>query len=199
VADDLPIDLPPRLIVGLGNPGKSYTETRHNVGFMVLDTLATRMALTWKAEKAWHCEAARSGETWFLKPTTFMNDSGRAVAAVLRFLKLLPAQVLVVYDDVDLPLGTTRIRLAGSAAGHNGIKSLISHLGTDAFGRIKIGVAGQTGRPDGDRLAEYVLGKFSEDEKAHLAQVVDSTADALQAVLRNGMSQAMNLFNRKSA
>lgn len=195
MADSIPL----KLIVGLGNPGRSYADTRHNVGFMVLDALSHRMATEWKPEKCWHCEVARKGETWLLKPMTFMNDSGRAVAAVVRFLKLLPSQVLAVYDDVDLPVGRIRLRNAGSAAGHNGVKSLIQHLGTDAFPRLKIGVAGPSGRPDGEDLADYVLGKFSEQERATLAHVIPQSADALQHAVQQGFDSAMNLFNRQPA
>jgi peptidyl-tRNA hydrolase, PTH1 family len=185
-----------RLVVGLGNPGRSYQDTRHNVGFMVLDTLATSAFTPWKPEKTWHCEVAKRGEIWLQKPTTFMNDSGRAVAGLVRYLKLLPAQILAIYDDVDLPLGTIRLRQAGSAAGHNGVKSLVQSLGTDGFPRLKIGVAGQTGRPDGDHLADYVLGKFSEDERATLGHVLPRCADAVRHALQHGFDSAMNLFNR---
>ena len=198
MADSTPT-LPLRLIVGLGNPGKSYADTRHNVGFMVLDALSHRISTEWKQEKSWHCEVARTGDIWLQKPSTFMNDSGRAVAALVRFLKLLPSQVLAIYDDVDLPVGRIRLREAGSAAGHNGVKSLIQHLGTDTFPRLKIGVAGSAGRPDGDALASYVLGKFSENERATLGHVIPQCADAVIHALQHGFAPAMNLFNRQPA
>jgi peptidyl-tRNA hydrolase, PTH1 family len=196
---DTPLPPPLRLIVGLGNPGKRYVNTRHNVGFMVLDSLSHRSSTEWKPEKVWHCDVARTGEAWLQKPMTFMNDSGRAVAAVVRFLKLLPEQVLAVYDDVDLPLGRIRLRPAGSAAGHNGIKSLIQHLGTDAFPRLKVGVAGKSGRPDGEDLADYVLSPFTEDEQAALQHILPQSADAVLHAIRHGFDTAMNLFNRQPA
>ena len=134
----------PRLIVGLGNPGEQYRNTRHNVGFMVLDEVARRMGAAFQPEKRWNCHLARSGATWLLKPQTFMNLSGDAVAAVSHFYKLTPQETLVVYDDVDLSLGTLRLRPAGSAGGHNGMRSIIGRLGTDAFPRLKL----FTGRSD---------------------------------------------------
>jgi peptidyl-tRNA hydrolase, PTH1 family len=199
MADSLPAVILPRLIVGLGNPGKKYADTRHNVGFMVLDSLAQQLQASWLPEKSWHCDVAKAGQVWLQKPLTFMNDSGRAVAAVVRFLKLEPSQVLVVYDDVDLPVGSLRMRLAGSAAGHNGVKSLIASLGTMEFPRIKMGVAGEQGRPGGDRLADYVLDKFSEQEKATLAPVMDRATEAVRYALKAGIDAAMNLFNRTEA
>jgi peptidyl-tRNA hydrolase, PTH1 family len=166
---------------------------------MVLDTLAARLTAQWSTEKPWACDVARAPSAWLQKPLTFMNDSGRAVAALLRFRKLQPAEVLVVYDDVDLPLGQLRLRQAGSAAGHNGIKSLIASLGTQEFPRVKVGVAGETGRPDGDRLADYVLGSFTDNEQPVLRQVIDRAADAVEQALSVGMEAAMNHFNRAAA
>lgn len=199
MADPLPALILPRLIVGLGNPGKKYADTRHNIGFMVLDSLAQQLQGSWLPEKSWQCDMAKTSQVWLQKPLTFMNESGRAVAAVVRFLKLQPCQVLVVYDDVDLPVGGMRMRLAGSAAGHNGVKSLIASLGTTEFPRLKMGVAGEQGRPSGDRLADYVLDKFTEHEKATLAPVMDRATEAVCYALKAGVEAAMNLFNRTEA
>lgn len=187
----------PRLIVGLGNPGETYRDTRHNVGYMVLDEVARRMSTVFQHEKRWNCLLARSGATWLLKPLTFMNASGEAVSAVGRFHKIQPAETLVVFDDVDMPVGALRLRPSGSAGGHNGMRSIISHLGTDAFPRLKLGIAAEGGRPAGHKLSGHVLGRFTEDERAGVLQAVDRAADAILLALRSGLEAAMNLFNRK--
>ena len=187
----------PRLIVGLGNPGETYRDTRHNIGFMVLEEVARRLKVAFQPEKRFHCTLGRSGSTWLQKPLTFMNDSGRAVAGLAKFHKIPAEQTLVVYDDVDLPLGSLRLRLAGSAGGQNGMKSIIASLGTDAFPRLKVGIAGATGRPDGDRLTSHVLGRFSDDERPLAEQSIQTAADAVLHALQSGMEAAMNLFNRK--
>jgi peptidyl-tRNA hydrolase, PTH1 family len=187
----------PRLIVGLGNPGDSYRDTRHNVGFMVLDEVVNRLSVSFQWEKRWVTDLARSGPTWFSKPQTFMNASGEAVTHVTRFHKIDPAEVLVIYDDVDLALGSLRLRAEGSAGGHNGMKSLIQRLGSNAFPRLKLGIAGNSGRPSGERLSGHVLGKFSPDERPILVEMVQRAADAVLHSLSHGFDAAMNLFNRK--
>ena len=187
----------PRLIVGLGNPGETYRDTRHNVGYMVLDEVARRMSTTFQHEKRWNCMLARSGPTWLLKPLTFMNLSGEAVSTVANFYKIKPAETLVAFDDVDMPIGSLRIRASGSAGGHNGMRSIIAHLGTDAFPRLKLGIAAEGGRPAGHKLAGHVLGRFTEVERAGILQSVDRAADAVLLALRSGIDAAMNLFNRK--
>lgn len=187
----------PRLIVGLGNPGETYRDTRHNIGFMVLDEVAQRLQASYQPEKRWAAHVARAGSTWLQKPQTYMNDSGRAVAGLARYQKIEPERTVVVYDDVDLPLGALRFRLAGSAAGHNGIKSLIASLGTDTFPRLKVGIATASGRPVGSRMVGHVLGRFSEEEKADLNAVISRAADAILHSLQHGLAAAMNLFNRK--
>ena len=194
-----PGGITPRLIVGLGNPGIEYHDTRHNIGFMVVDELARRLKISFTEEKRWHGMVAKFAGGWLLKPQTFMNDSGRSVRALGQFYKVTPAETLAIYDDVDLTLGRTRLRLAGSAGGHNGMKSLISTLGTDAFPRLKLGIATQSGRPDGDRLVGHVLGKFHEDEKPTLQIVIQRAADAVIASLQSGLGAAMNLFNRNDS
>jgi PTH1 family peptidyl-tRNA hydrolase len=188
----------PRLIVGLGNPGETYRDTRHNVGFLVLDELARRLGVAFVAEKRWKTSLARHGNTWLAKPQTFMNASGVAVSAVAHFYKLQANEVLAVYDDVDLPLGALRLRAAGSAGGHNGIRSMIAHLGTDGFPRLKLGIAdAATGRPGGEQLSSHVLGRFAEGERAALAQMIDRATDAVLHALSAGFDAAMNVFNRK--
>lgn len=189
--------LKPRLIVGLGNPGRDYEDTRHNIGFMVVDALASQFGASWATEKRWDCALAKFSGGWLIKPLTYMNLSGQAVSAACRFYKLQPAEVLAVYDDVDLPLGTLRLRLQGSAAGHNGVRSLISHLGGDAFPRIKVGISPANGRPAGERMVDHVLGRFTEAERPALQQVVSRATEAVRSALSSGMENAMNLFNRK--
>ena len=189
--------LKPRLIVGLGNPGIEYRDTRHNIGFMVVDELARRFGVSFTEEKRWHGHLAKFAGGYLLKPTTFMNDSGRSVLAVGQFYKTPPAETLIIYDDVDLPLSRMRLRLSGSAGGHNGMKSLIRTLSTDAFPRLKVGIATTAGRPAGERLVGHVLGKFRDDERTELAIMIQRAADAVTAALQTGLGAAMNLFNRK--
>jgi PTH1 family peptidyl-tRNA hydrolase len=194
---NVPDSLIPRLIVGLGNPGNSYQDTRHNIGFRVMDVLATRLGTAFQVEKRWESHVAKFTGGFLVKPQTYMNLSGRAVGSVGRFYKITPQETLVVFDDVDLPLGRLRLRASGSAAGHNGLKSLISTLGTDQFPRVKVGIGADSGRPAGDRLVGHVLGRFSEEEKAAVAQAVDRAADAVMGALKSGLGAAMNFFNRK--
>jgi len=188
----------PRLIIGLGNPGDNYRDTRHNIGFMVIDELARRFGLSFTRERRWNCLLAKFGEGWLMKPATFMNASGDAAAAVSRFYKISPAECLVIADDVDLPLGRLKMKLDGSPAGHNGLKSLISKLGTAAFPRLKVGIAGaQGGRPAGEQMVSHVLGDFHPDERPLVSQMVNRSADAVETSLRLGLAATMNLFNRK--
>jgi PTH1 family peptidyl-tRNA hydrolase len=164
---------------------------------MVVDELARRFGVSFTEEKRWHGLLAKFTGGWLFKPQTFMNDSGRAVQAVSQFYKVTPAETLVIYDDVDLPLGRLRLRLAGSAGGHNGMRSLIRSLGVDTFPRLKIGIAATDGRPAGERLVGHVLGKFHGDEKATVDTVIQRAADAVTVALKSGVDAAMNLFNRK--
>jgi peptidyl-tRNA hydrolase, PTH1 family len=187
----------PRLIVGLGNPGETYRDTRHNIGFMVLDEIARRMGAAFREEKRWSGLVAKFTGGYLLKPLTFMNESGRAVQAVGHFYKASPAQTLVVYDDVDLPLGRLRFRTSGSAAGHNGIRSLISSLGSDEFPRLKVGIASADGRPAGERMVGHVLGKFRAEEQTELQIVIQRAADAVLSAVDRGLENAMNVFNRQ--
>lgn len=184
-----------RLVVGLGNPGPEYRGTRHNVGFLVVDELARRAgADTWREQHGAlvaRARAAGDGVT-LVKPLTFMNLSGQAVGAVAGYYKVEPADVLVVADDVALPLGRLRLRRAGGAGGHNGLKSLIEHLGTQAFPRLRVGV----GRGDERRdLADHVLGRFEAGEREVVTAAVLRAADAVDAVLSDGIERAMSAFN----
>ncbi len=192
-----PEDWVPRLIAGLGNPGAAYEQTRHNIGFMVTDAIAARLGAAFQNEKRWQSHVAKFAAGWLQKPQTYMNLSGRAVAGLARFHKIPSQEILVICDDVDLPLGRLRLRPSGSAGGHNGLKSIIESLGGGDFPRLKIGVGAANGRPAGDRLSGHVLGRFDEQEQAEVARVVDRATEAVLTALKDGLGTAMNLFNRK--
>ena len=184
----------PQLLVGLGNPGKEYAGTRHNVGFEILDRAATAMGLIFRSEKKWNAEMCRSAEgVLFLKPQTYMNLSGRAVAAVARFYKVAPESILVVYDDVDLPLGQHRFRMNGGSGGHNGIESLLRDLGSRAFPRLKVGIGGAPGA----KLSGHVLGRFRPNERDAAEKALATAVDAVQFALFEGVSKAANRFNTR--
>ena len=186
-----------RLIVGLGNPGKEYRETRHNVGFMVADELARRSHLTWAMAPGQVPEtfvAKRFGEpSWMLaKPLTYMNRSGEAVAALARYYDIAAADLLIVVDEAALPFTRLRARAHGSAGGHNGLKSVIAALGSTEFPRLRLGV----GRGDARRdLADHVLAKFENGEKADLETFIARAADAVEMFAVAGIGQVMNTYN----
>jgi peptidyl-tRNA hydrolase, PTH1 family len=185
-----------KLIVGLGNPGSEYRDTRHNVGFMVVDALVDRwrVADQWREKfEALQIKTVRGDEPVIIaKPLTFMNLSGQAVQALAGFYKIEPADVFVVTDDVALPLGRLRARREGGAGGHNGLKSIIQSLATQAFPRMRVGV----GRGDGQRdLADHVLGRFGADERDTVSAAVLRAADATEMWLSEGIGRVMNAFN----
>ena len=184
------------LIVGLGNPGSRYEYTRHNVGFMVADELGEREDIPIQRLR-YHAltnTAVIGGQgVLLMKPTTYMNLSGEAVGEAARFYKLDPGHVLVISDDVDLPLGKLRIRTGGSAGGHNGLKSIIQHLGTDQFPRLKVGVGGKP-HPDYD-MADWVLGRLQGEDKKVMDEAVKRAAAAVECFLRDGPQKAMNRYN----
>ncbi len=183
-----------RLVVGLGNPGRRYARTRHNIGFMVVDEVVRRAGESWLGDRSLNSEVARLGSLRLLKPQTYMNESGRAVAALSRFHQWQPPQLLVVYDDVSLPLGRLRLRASGSAGGHNGMRSIIQHLGSDGFPRLRVGI-GEGRRSTGEGLTDHVLGDFTEAEEIDRSEAVDRAADAIETVLQRGWEAAMNEFN----
>ena len=184
-----------KLIVGLGNPGRKYAGTRHNVGFEALDVMAGRHRLDWEGGPADALIAKwRAGGALLAKPLTFMNLSGHAVGELLRFFKIDAADLLVVVDDVALELGRLRARPSGSAGGHNGLKSLIGQLGGDGFARLRVGV----GRGDARRdLADHVLARFEPEERPIIAEAVDRAAAAAELFVTEGIQAVMNRFNRK--
>ena len=184
------------LVVGLGNPGAKYENTRHNVGFMTADALAGRNGEPIRRVKyhALTSEAVIGGQSVLLmKPTTFMNLSGQAVSEAARFYKIPADHVLVISDAVDLPLGKLRIRKSGSAGGHNGLKHIIQLLGTDQFPRLKIGVGGKP-HPDYN-MADWVLGQFQGEDKKTIDDAVARAADAVECLLADGIDRAMNQYN----
>lgn len=184
------------LIVGLGNPGEKYENTRHNVGFQVVDELAERQnAPVQKLKfKALTNLLTISGEkVLVMKPVTYMNLSGEAVRPAADFYKIPPERILVISDDTALDLGKLRIRTKGSAGGHNGLKNIIQHLGTDQFPRVKIGV-GEKPHPDYD-MADWVLSRFTGEDLKTITQAVKRAADAVECFVREGPDKAMNRFN----
>jgi PTH1 family peptidyl-tRNA hydrolase len=182
------------LIIGLGNPGRQYEETRHNVGFMLLDRLALAAGVPFNSISKWQSHVAKLPDgTLLMKPQTFMNLSGQAAAKVARFHKWEPAEVLVIYDDVALPLGTLRFREKGSAGGHNGIKSLIQHFGTDEFPRLKLGIGG----PRPGEMTGHVLGKFAPDEREPLENMLATALQAVQVARSQGVATAANQYHQK--
>lgn len=184
------------LVVGLGNPGEKYTWTRHNMGFLVIDELADRLDIPVKRLKfkALTNTALLGGRSVLLmKPTTYMNLSGEAVGQAARFYKIPPERILVISDDVSLPQGKLRVRRSGSAGGHNGLKNIISHLGTDQFPRIKVGV-GQKPHPDSD-MVDWVLGTFTGQDRKTMEEAISRAADAVAVLLERGVDQAMADYN----
>ena len=184
------------LVAGLGNPGGQYDGTRHNAGFAVADELARRggFAVQRVKFKALTAAAEIDGQgALVMKPTTYMTLSGEAVGEAARFYKLSPDHVLVISDDVDLPLGKLRLRISGSAGGHNGLKSVIQHLGSDQFPRLKVGVGGKP-HPDYD-LADWVLGKLTGEDKKLMDETVKRAADAVECFLKDGAQRTMSQFN----
>ena len=184
------------LLVGLGNPGTQYENTRHNVGFLVADELAERQnaPIQRLKFKALTNLLTISGEkVLVMKPVTYMNLSGEAVRPAADFYKIPPEHIIVISDDTALDVGKLRIRKGGSAGGHNGLKSIIQHLGTDQFPRIRVGV-GKKPRPDYD-LADWVLGKFQGEDKKAMQAAVERCADAVECYIKEGPDRAMNKFN----
>jgi PTH1 family peptidyl-tRNA hydrolase len=187
---------PEWLAVFLGNPGDEYENTRHNAGFMVCDELAEQHRVP--VQKLKHHALTNtitigSSKVLLMKPVTYMNRSGEAVGEAARFYKIPPERVLVVCDDVSLPVGKLRIRRSGSAGGHNGLKDIIAHLGTEGFPRIKIGV-GEKPHKDYD-LADWVLGRFCGEDKTVMAEATRKAVDALEIIITQGADKAMSQFN----
>lgn len=185
------------LIVGLGNPGKQYEATRHNIGFMVVMNLARRLGCVWREERrflAWSAKAVvPQGEIHLLLPQTYMNRSGEAVRAYMAYFKLLASSLVVAVDDKALPFLELRFREEGSSGGHNGLKSIEAYLGSSTYKRLKLGI----GDPTEGTLADYVLDSFSASEKPLLPAFLDRGVDALMALFTNSFQQVMTLTNTR--
>ncbi|SHK04565.1 peptidyl-tRNA hydrolase [Clostridium cavendishii DSM 21758] len=185
------------LIVGLGNPGKEYENTRHNIGFEVIDYLASKYNIDINREKfkGVYGDGYIGGEkVILLKPTTYMNLSGESIREIKNFYKIENEEIIIIYDDISLDVGKLRIRAKGSAGGHNGIKSIISNLNSDVFPRIKVGV----GAPEHD-LVSHVLGKFTKEENEILEKSIKASVDAIEVIIKEELQSAMNKFNGFSA
>lgn len=195
-----PTPLIPQLIVGLGNPGAKYDRTRHNIGFDVVDALAR----TWQIHLSENRKfqgfvgegvGPKSTKIRLLKPTTFMNNSGQSIRAVLDWYKLPPESVLIIYDEMDLPVGRLRLRLSGSAGGHNGMKSAIAHLGTQTFPRLRVGIgSAKSHHPDKDTIS-HVLGHFAPSEAPIIREALQLAVDTVECSLKQGIEKAMSLYN----
>ncbi len=182
--------IPLRLLVGLGNPGREYERTRHNIGFMILDEVAKRAGVTFQHQSSWRSEVAASGALRLCKPMSFMNLSGEPVSHLTRFFKIGPAEMLVVLDDTALPLGKLRLRTTGSAGGHNGMQSIIDRLGTAAIPRLRVGI----GSPSCE-MTSHVLGRFSSDELPAISESITRAVEAIDYAQTAGLEAAMNKFN----
>ena len=180
-----------RLVAGLGNPGPQYLETRHNVGFMVIDCLASKREVTLEGSRSWNCKLGKWGSVLLVKPLCYMNRSGDVIGPLARYFKVQPEEMLVVVDDIALPLGRLRLRPSGSDGGHNGLRSIIEHLG-EMFMRLRVGI----GSPLGGELIDHVLGEFDQSERAIAAKAVERAAEAVEHISGEGIASAMNNFNR---
>jgi PTH1 family peptidyl-tRNA hydrolase len=182
------------LVAGLGNPGREYERSRHNAGWLVLDELARRHGGSWRSKFSGSLAEVRidDARVALLKPETYMNESGRSVAAATRFFKVPPESLLIVHDDVDLEPGRLQARRGGGLAGHNGLRSLAQHLGTQDFLRLRIGV-GRPGRGDPRPVKDWVLTPFSPEEDADA--LISRSADAVETILRDGLGAAQQRFN----
>ncbi|MGZ5568371.1 MAG: aminoacyl-tRNA hydrolase [Limisphaerales bacterium] len=185
------------LIVGLGNPGKEYDGTRHNVGFALVERLANSWRANWELKKKFNSRLAqvdRDGRRIVLcEPQTYMNSSGEAVQAVSEYYKLPAKQILILADDADLPLGTIRLRPDGSSGGHHGLESIEQHLGTRAYARLKIGIG--RGAEDGRQISGFVLGRFAASDKKVVEEVLGRASQQVECWLSAGVQEAMNKFN----
>ena len=190
-----------RLVVGLGNPGTKYEGTRHNIGFMALERMATREGFSFRHQNKLHGLAAEHGigesRLRLLMPQTYMNDSGRSIRAALDWFGFTPEQLLVLVDDMDIPLGRLRLRAQGSAGGHNGLRSTIQHLGTQAFPRLRIGIGAPANNPAERRArtVSHVLGPFSRAEQPEVDAVLDGVLESIQHIQRQGLDRAGNWIN----
>ncbi|MCH8567299.1 MAG: aminoacyl-tRNA hydrolase [Balneolales bacterium] len=183
------------IIVGLGNPGKEYTDTRHNIGFKIVDAIADKAGASFESKSSLykHAETSVIGRrVCLVKPQTYMNRSGSAVKKILGLYKKLPSEILVCYDDLHLPSGKIRFKPSGSAAGHNGIKDIIAETNTQQFNRLRFGIGDNFGR---GQQSDYVLSPFDPAEEAEVQTGIDKAVEGVLFYIRNGMVKTMNLYN----
>jgi PTH1 family peptidyl-tRNA hydrolase len=193
----------PELIVGLGNPGSKYDRTRHNIGFALVDYLAQGWQISLPLERRFQGEygeglAPQSQRVRLLKPQTYMNHSGQSIRAVIDWFKLPPTSVLVIYDEMALPLGKLRLRCQGSAGGHNGMRSIITHLGTSDIPRLRIGIGSPQVSAEGKDGISFVLGRFTPQETPLLPSILNLGRNIVETALKQGIEQAMTLYNGQS-
>lgn len=185
-----------KLIVGLGNPGQKYYHTRHNIGFQIMDELSSKYEISFSHHDSvseWGRGRIEGKDVIFLKPQTYMNLSGKAVLHFISYYRLSRDDLLVIYDDMDLPLGRLRIRLKGSSGGHRGMESIIQHLGSSQFSRLRIGI----GKPDiSPQGGEYVLRDFSKTDKVIVSQAIERSVECVKVIMAEGIISAMNRFNQ---
>ena len=181
-----------RLVAGLGNPGPEYASTRHNIGFMVADQLAAQFGSTWEKSTKWDALLAKCGDVFLTKPISHMNRSGYPLLAIAQFYKIDPPEILVVLDDMALPLGRLRLRLGGGSGGHNGLESIIMQFATEEIPRLRIGI----GEAPAAEPVDYVLSRFFEEEKPIVRSTIDRAAEAVKCAIDNDLISAMNIFNK---
>ena len=181
-----------RLVAGLGNPGREYSTTRHNIGFMVIDQLAAQFGSTWERSTRWDALCAKCGPTFLVKPMSFMNRSGYPLHAFAQFYKIDAQEILIALDDFALPLGRLRLRASGGSGGHNGLESIIMQFGTEEIPRLRIGI-GETPK---ECSTDHVLGHFFDEEKPVVRSTIDRAVEAVKCAIDNGLVSAMNMFNK---
>ena len=181
-----------RFVAGLGNPGPEYAATRHNIGFMIADQFAAQVGSTWEKSSKWDALLAKCGSVLLLKPMSFMNRSGHPLFAVAQFYKIEPQQILVVLDDLALPVGRLRLRARGGSGGHNGLESIIMQFGTEEIPRLRIGI----GAAPREGSVDYVLNRFFDEEKPLVRSAIDRAVEAVKCAIDKGLVSAMNTFNK---
>jgi PTH1 family peptidyl-tRNA hydrolase len=186
-----------KLIAGLGNPGSKYSNSRHNLGFMVVDEYVRSLGLSWRYSPDWICFYAKNDSAVFVKPSTFMNKSGVSVSALANFYNIKSDDVMVAYDDLDLPFGKVRLAINGLSAGHQGIESVIKELGSVDFGRLRVGIGRPTSHDNGKTMevADFVLADFDQSQKKELGVVIAKCMEALSSYFADGIAATMNKFN----
>ena len=184
-----------KLIVGVGNPGPQYEKTRHNIAWMLLESFPLFQHSTWKGKfKGLYAETTLAGEkVYALKPQTFMNLSGESVQPFAAFFKLNPSEILVIHDELDIPFGQVHFKMGGGLAGHNGLKSIAQHLGTDQFARMRVGI----GRPPHGNVSSWVLSPFSSEESIHLNLLIEKMHDPLRTAMVDGLAK-VGIYNKKN-